>query len=89
MSRHWSYAYQDGHVPTFTADVEGDYVLQLQGKLVFPDRAYPTSDTSTADLKLSATQNSGAVACTALPADASLMGLALAALAVIRRRAKK
>jgi hypothetical protein len=29
MSRHWSYAYQDGHVPTFTADVEGDYVLQF------------------------------------------------------------
>jgi hypothetical protein len=86
MSRHWEYAYQDGHVPTFTADVEGDYVLQLQGKLVFPDRAYPTSDTSTADLKLSAQPGSGAVACSALPADASLMGLALAALALIRRR---
>jgi hypothetical protein len=86
MSRHWEYAYQDGHVPTFTADVEGDYMLQLQGKLVFPDRAYPTSDTSTADLKLSASQGSGAVACTALPGDASLAGLALAALALIRRR---
>jgi len=89
MSRHWQYAYQDGHVPTFTADVEGDYVLQLQGTLVFKDRAYPGSDTSTADLKLSASSGSGAVACTALPADASLAGLALAALALIRRRNRR
>jgi hypothetical protein len=86
MSRHWEYAYQDGHVPTFTADVEGDYVLQLQGKLVFPDRAFPESDTSTADLQLKANPSGTPMACTALPADASLAGLALAALALIRRR---
>jgi hypothetical protein len=86
MSRHWQYAYQDGHVPTFTADVEGDYVLQLQGKLVFPDRAYPEADTSTSDLKLKATGGSGAAACSALPADASLAGLGLALLALARRR---
>jgi hypothetical protein len=76
MSRHWEYAYQDGHVPTFTADVEGDYVLQLQGKLVFPDRAYPDSDTDTADLNLKANPSGGVMACAALPADASLVGYA-------------
>ena len=41
MSRHWEYAYSDGSVPTFTADVDGEYELQLQATLAFPDRAYP------------------------------------------------
>jgi hypothetical protein len=86
MSRHWEYAYMDGHVPTFTADVEGDYVLQLQGKLVFPDRAYPTSDTSTADLKLSAQPGSGAVACAMVPVEGGLAALSLLVFVRIRRR---
>ena len=86
MSRHWAYAYQDGHVPTFTADVDGDYTLQLTGKLVFADRAYPSSDTSTSDLKLKADPAGGAKGCNATAAGGSLMGLALAALAMIRRR---
>jgi hypothetical protein len=53
---------------------------------VFPDRAYPANDTSTADLQLKASSNGNLLACAALPADASLMGLALAALALLRRR---
>ena len=85
MSRHWQYAYQDGHVPTFTADADGDYTLQLTGKLVFPDRAYPASDTATSELTLKA-EPSGAKGCSATAAGGSLMGLALAALAMIRRR---
>ena len=85
MSRHWQYAYQDGQVPTFTADVDGDYTLQLTGKLVFADRAYPLSDTSTSDLHLKA-EPSGAKGCSVTEAGASLMGLALAGLALIRRR---
>ncbi|MBK7860979.1 MAG: hypothetical protein IPJ65_20715 [Archangiaceae bacterium] len=88
MSRHWQYAYQDGHVPTFTADVDGDYTLQLSGHLVFPDRAYPASDTSTSDLHLKA-EPSGGSACSVTEASASLMGLALAGLALIRRRTAK
>jgi hypothetical protein len=86
MSRHWQYAYQDGSVPTFTADVDGDYVLQLSAKLAFADRAYPSSDTSTAELKLKADPGQGGRACSATAAGGSLMGLALAALALIRRR---
>jgi hypothetical protein len=85
MSRHWEYAYQDGHVPSFTADVEGDYLLQLQGKLVFPDRAYPDSDTSAADLALKATPGAGA-ACAVAPIGGALGALSLLVLARLRRR---
>ncbi len=87
MSRHWEYAYQDGHIPTFTADVEGDYVLQLSGKLVFPDRAYPEADTSASNLKLTASGGSSAMACSAVPGDAALMiAASLLALQIRRRR---
>ncbi len=85
MSRHWQYAYQDGKVPSFTADVDGDYTLQLTGKLVFPDRAYPTQDQSTSELHLRAEPSAGK-ACSATGAEVSLLGLAVAALGLIRRR---
>ena len=87
LSRHWQYAYTDGNVPTFTADADGDYTLQLSAKLAFPDRAYPASDTATTELKLKADPGmGGAKGCSTTAAGSSLMGLALAALAVIRRR---
>ena len=85
MSRHWQYAYQDGQVPTFTADADGEYVLQLSGRLVFPDRAYPASDTSVADLKLNAERGAGN-ACSVTGLGASLGALALGALAAMRRK---
>jgi hypothetical protein len=52
LSRHWEYAYIDGNIPSFTPDQSGIYVLQLSGQLVFADRLYPQSDTSTADLEV-------------------------------------
>ncbi len=86
MSRHWQYAYTDGQVPSFTADVDGDYVLQLQGTLAFPDRAYPDNNTSTSQLKLTAGGGNGARGCNSFGLDASMIGLGLAGLSLIRRR---
>ncbi|MCC6335267.1 MAG: thrombospondin type 3 repeat-containing protein [Myxococcales bacterium] len=85
MSRHWQYAYQDGSVPTFTADVDGEYTVQLQGHLAFADRAYPEQRDSVSDLKMTATPDAGgAQSCSAAPLDTSVAGLAL--LALLRRR---
>ena len=87
MSRHWAYAYQDGNVPTFTADVDGEYTIQLQGHLAFADRAYPEQRDTVSELKMTATPDGkGGQACTAIPMDASVAGLGLALLALIRRR---
>ena len=88
MSRHWEYAYQDGQVPTFTADVDGEYDIQLQGKLAFADRAYPDNRDSTSSLKLNASPDgkNGAQTCSAIPVDASLAALGLGLLALARRR---
>ena len=88
MSRHWEYAYQDGNVPSFTADVDGTYDIQLQAKLAFADRAYPENRDSTSSLKLNASPDSknGAQTCSAIPMDASLAALGLGLLALARRR---
>ncbi|MBL8954339.1 MAG: thrombospondin type 3 repeat-containing protein [Myxococcaceae bacterium] len=87
-SRHYQYAYLDGSVPSFTADADGDYVLQLSAKLVFPDRAYPEGSTSTSDLRLRAEPMAGPATCSVSAAGGSLLGLSLAALALVRRRRK-
>ncbi len=91
MSRHWEYAYPDGpdgkaHVPSFTADVEGQYVIQVTGTLVFPDRAYPDQTTSRSELKISTLPGSGTKSCSAIGFDPALMGLGLALLTMLRRR---
>ena len=89
MSRHWQYAYTDGNVPSFTADADGEYTLQLQANLAFADRAYPESRESVSELKMTATPDGkagGSQTCAAIPMDASLMGLGLALLALARRR---
>jgi MYXO-CTERM domain-containing protein len=88
MSRHWEYAYQDGNVPSFIADVDGEYDIQLQAKLAFADRAYPDNRDSTSSLKLNASPDGkpGAAACSAIPMDASLAALGLGLLALARRR---
>ncbi len=89
MSRHWEYAYQDGNVPSFTADVDGEYDIQLQAKLAFADRAYPENRESTSSLKLNASPDGKGGApqtCAAIPVDASLAALGLGLLALARRR---
>lgn len=88
MSRHWEYAYQDGAVPTFTADVDGEYDIQLQAKLAFQDRAYPDNRESTSSLKLNASPDGlgGAKSCSAVPFDASLAALGLGLVALVSRR---
>ncbi len=88
LSRHWEYAYTDGKTPTFTADVDGEYVIQVTGTLAFPDRAYPDQKTSTSQLKIQATPDgkNGPKSCSMVGLDAPLMGLGLALLAMIRRR---
>lgn len=86
MSRHWEYAYVDGHVPTFTADVSGAYDIQLSGTLAVTDRAYPDPalQSSTSSLKLDVADK-GALACTSVPAG-PMAAFALGVLAVLRRR---
>ncbi|MHB8417924.1 MAG: thrombospondin type 3 repeat-containing protein [Myxococcales bacterium] len=54
QSREWQYVYVDGHVPTFTPDVAGTYQLQLAANLVFPDRAYPGFNSSSAVITVTA-----------------------------------
>ncbi len=88
MSRHWEYAYQDGAVPTFTADVDGTYDLQLQAHLVFADRGYPENRDATSSLMLNAAPDGKPMACSAIPFDASLAALGLGLLALARRRAR-
>ena len=88
LSRHWEYAYTDGQTPTFTADVDGEYTLQVTGTLAFPDRAYPDQKSNTSQLKIQATPDgkTGPKSCSMVGLDAPLMGLGLALLAMIRRR---
>jgi hypothetical protein len=87
MSRNWQYVFVDGSVPTFKPDQPGEYVIQLQGTLQFPDRQYPDVSNSTADIHLSVVGNARAGACGATAApDAATVGLAMALLGLLRRR---
>ena len=88
VSRHWLYAYSDGHVPSFTADADGDFVLQLSAKLAFPDRVFPNVKESTSALKLGVGAPKGAAGCTALPLGAPMLGLGLALAGLLRRKQK-
>ncbi|MHB8877663.1 MAG: thrombospondin type 3 repeat-containing protein, partial [Myxococcaceae bacterium] len=86
MSRHWEYAYVDGSVPSFTADVDGEYTIQVKGVLAFPDRAYPEAKDSTSQLKLQVGDPAAPGACSAIPMGAPLAGLGIALLGLLRRR---
>ena len=87
MSRHWEYAYVDGKVPNFTADVDGDYVLQLSAKLAFADRVYPDQRSSTSELALKVADSSvSGWSCAALPGSGGGLALGAALLALLRRR---
>lgn len=87
LSRHWEYAYVDGHVPTFTADKDGTYDIQVQAKLAFADRAYPEQRESTSSLKLSVGNN--ASSCAALPGPAGGVALGAALLSMLLRRRRR
>lgn len=54
-SRDFQYAYPFGEVPTVSLDVRGRYVLELQGRLVFPDEQYPSSFESLSQLVIDGT----------------------------------
>jgi uncharacterized protein (TIGR03382 family) len=87
QSRRWAYTYPQGNVPTFTADVDGEYTLQLQAHLVFPDCAYPDQRDSVSELKMTATPDTkGGMSCSAAPLDATFSVLGLALLQLLRRR---
>jgi hypothetical protein len=86
MSRNWEYAYVNGAVPTFKPDQVGDYVVQITANLQFPDRQYPNISQSVAQLNLHVEGNQHSAGCAAVPMDASMMGLGLALLGLIRRK---
>jgi hypothetical protein len=87
MSRHWEYAYVDGNKPSFTADVDGDYVLQLSAKLAFADRAYPNNRDSTSELALKVSnQGVSGWTCSAFPVTGGGLAVGAALLALLRRR---
>ena len=85
QSNRWMYTYAQSAPPTFTADVDGEYALQLQAKLVFEDRVYPDNRSSTSSLSMHA-MNDGSESCSAVPLDASAMVLGLVLLALRRRQ---
>lgn len=89
LSRHWEYAYVDGQVPSFTADADGEYQLQLSAKLAFPDRAYPDQTTSTSSLGLNVGDGAAARACSVAPFGAGMLPLGLALLSMLRRNRKQ
>jgi MYXO-CTERM domain-containing protein len=88
MSRHWEYAYVDGNVPTFTADKDGEYDIQLQAKLAFADRAYPDQRDSVTSLKL-AVGNGSPSSCASVPGPAGGVALGAALLGMLLRRRRR
>jgi MYXO-CTERM domain-containing protein len=86
----YEYAYQQsGFVaPTFAPDEPGEYVMQLEGKLVFDDESFPGGpQTATFSFGLSAEGESSG-GCSTVRGDASLGSLLLlvAGLFLARRR---
>ncbi|XXF79362.1 thrombospondin type 3 repeat-containing protein [Myxococcaceae bacterium GXIMD 01537] len=90
MSRHWSYAYMDENVPTFTPDEDGEYELQLQATLAFSDRAYPDQRISQSVLKLKVGDGSNpGWNCSALPASGGGVAMGAALLGMLLRRRRR
>ncbi len=89
LSRHWEYAYVDGNVPTFTADKDGDYDIQLQAKLAFADRMYPGEEnrSSITSLKLAVADSPSS--CAALPGPAGGVALGSVLLSMLLRRRRR
>ncbi len=88
----WEYRSQDVPAPTFTADVDGEYSLQLQATLTTPDRLYPDSTQSVSQLKLQAAPDTNRVmGCAVVPGPTMALWGALAAMAfaLSRRRQQR
>jgi hypothetical protein len=91
VSYLWAYQYVQGQEPTFVPDVNGTYILQVDTSLVYPDRSYPSNNTSSAQITLtvggstikSPTTSSG---CSTSAGMAPVLGLALGLGLLIRRR---
>jgi hypothetical protein len=81
-SVNFTYKYS-GTPPTFKADVDGDYDLQVDATERLPDRLTATVASSSAGFRVSTLAGAG---CTALPISAPAAGLALLAAALLRRR---
>lgn len=84
-SRHWQYEYLANTEPSFTADADGQYDIQVQARLAFSDRAYPDQRESVSSLKLSV-GNGTASSCAALPGPVGGMALGAALLGLLLRR---
>ena len=82
-STYMLYKYTIGTPPSFTADADGEYQLQVTATLQNIDRVYPDARASSA-IQVLNTQNR--VGCNALPFSAPVAGLALLASLVLRRR---
>ena len=74
---------------SITPDKDGTYVIQANSRLAFDDRAYPgvTNSTSTFTLHVGDSSSGGhASSCATMPVGGPVAGLALALLAMLRRR---
>ncbi|MBN1203926.1 MAG: thrombospondin type 3 repeat-containing protein [Myxococcaceae bacterium] len=88
QSLHWQYRYAEGSEPTFTADADGAYDIQVQAKLAFSDRMYPALRESVSSLKLEV-GNGNASSCAALPGPAGGLALGAALLSLVLRRRRQ
>lgn len=87
ISRNWEYLYPEGQEAAFTADVDGEYKLQLSAKLVYEDRVYREVRTSTSELGLAVGEGeSKASSCASAPVAVPAAGLGLLVMGMIRRR---
>jgi hypothetical protein len=74
MSRDWQYIYTDGSVPSFVVDVAGSYSFQVEAKLVFPDRVYPTQNSATSVTQITA-KGGAAQGCSAAGGGLALLAM--------------
>ena len=73
-------------MPTFTADVDGEYDIQVQARLAFSDRAYPDQRESVSSLKLSVGKRRAPAAAPRCPGPSGGMALGAALLGLLLRR---
>ena len=87
LSTPFNYHYKEGRRVEFNPDMAGDYVIQLNAKLVFADDLYPEKNTASVKLTLTAEGENQTGGCSTAPAGSglALLGLLLG-LAVLRRR---
>jgi len=87
-SRDWQYIYPNGEVPSFTADIDGEYELQLSAELIFEDRVYAGAEYKKAEPVITRLKAEGGEAastgCSA--ALGAPVPFALLALLALRRR---